>query len=102
MAGLEHRRDLLFGLGQGHGQRALPVGREAVAFVGGGFLVLPEQCMGRQDGAQGADDLGLPLGALQGVGLVWGGGCIHGQVILGIIRRSFTKQSSKESVHARI
>ena len=52
---LQHRLHLLVGFGQGHHQRALAVGGQAVAFVGRGVLGCVEQGVGRQDGLQGSD-----------------------------------------------
>jgi hypothetical protein len=63
MAGLQHRGHLGLGLGQGHGQRHLAVGGEAVAFVGHGVLAVPQQGVGRQQPRQRGHHLGLAGGA---------------------------------------
>ncbi len=68
MAGLQHFLDLDLGFGQCHRQRPLPVGRQPVALIGRGVLRIPEQGMGGQHAAQGADHLGLALGAFGGGG----------------------------------
>ena len=53
------RRGERFGFGQGHAQGAMAVGRQAVALVGGGVLLVPEQRMRGHALLQGRDQLGL-------------------------------------------
>ena len=55
MAGFQHRLHLLIRLGQGHHQRALAVGGQAIAFVGGGVFGRVEDGVGGQHGLQGRD-----------------------------------------------
>mmetsp|Transcript_5564 Transcript_5564/g.21424 ORF Transcript_5564/g.21424 Transcript_5564/m.21424 type:complete len:312 (+) Transcript_5564:2217-3152(+) len=66
MTGLEHRSDLVFGLGQGHGQRALAVGGQAVALIGRGLIGLIEQRVGRQQRAQRGHQRGAARGEIVG------------------------------------
>jgi hypothetical protein len=70
VAGLQHGAHLVLGLGQCHHQRALPVGREAVAFIRRGVFAVPQQGMRRQYALQCLHHLGLARRALERRGLV--------------------------------
>jgi hypothetical protein len=82
VAGAQHGLDLGLGLGQADHQRALAVGREAVAFIGRGVLGIPQQCMGGHMGLERGHDLGLAPRAFGGrrlsVGRIGGAGCVGG------------------------
>ena len=79
MTGLQHAGDLRLGLGQRHGQRALAVGGQAVAFIGARLLVLPEQRVRGQLGPQGLDQLRATPGAEAGQR----GGLVAGRLVGG-------------------
>ena len=68
MAHTQHGLHLVVGFGQGHAQRALAVGGEAVALVGGGVFGGIEQCVSGQHGLQGVHHLLLARGALLRLG----------------------------------
>ena len=95
VAGSQHGLDLGLGLGQADHQRALAVGREAVAFIGRGVLGIPQQGVGGHMAGQRGHDLGLAPCALgdcrlsmgrigggrrhgAGSGAGWGAGGSHG------------------------
>ena len=65
VAGFQQGLNLLIGFGQGHHQGPLAVSSQAVALIGGGVLVVPEQRVGGQYRLQRADDLRLALRALK-------------------------------------
>jgi hypothetical protein len=65
MAGFQHRLHLLIRLGQGHHQRALAVGGQAIAFVGGGVFGRVEDGVGGQHGLQRGNHGLLSRGALR-------------------------------------
>ena len=78
MAAAQHRLHLHLGLGQGHDQRTLAVGSQAVALVGCGVFGLVQQRVRGQVLGQGMDDAGLQVGAVQqffGIGVY---GSVHG------------------------
>ena len=78
MAAAQHRLHLRLGLGQGHDQRALAVGGQAVALVGCGVFGLVQQGVRGQVLRQRLNDAGLQGGAVQqffGIGVY---GCVHG------------------------
>jgi hypothetical protein len=86
VAGLQHTGHLGLGFGQGHGQRHLTVGGQAITFVGDGVLAVPQQCVRRQQGAQRGHHLGLAGGASGGTDCSQGRGHfrrIHGLVSSG-------------------
>ena len=79
VAHLQHGLHLGIGLGQRHDQRALAVGGQAVAFVGGGLFALPQQGVAGQVLAQGLHHFGLAGQALR---RRWGfGGSHHGVTV---------------------
>ncbi|MDT4859078.1 hypothetical protein FQZ97_935750 [compost metagenome] len=78
MTGPEHGGHLVFGFGQGHHQRPLAVGGQAVALVGRRVLVVPEQRVSGQHRLQCTHHLGLARGAFEWADLGRGGGCVHG------------------------
>ena len=71
MAGTQHGLHLLLGLRQGHHQRPLAVGGQAITLIGRGVFLVPKQLMRAQMGLQRLHHLGLALCSAKQCLLVW-------------------------------